>query len=84
MSERTVHGLELTEYLRAPANGNVSLSFEDAVEAMKLAADEIDRLRKQLEIAMTALRRINSLAEKNVPKYAQEIAKRAAALGGRS
>jgi hypothetical protein len=35
---------------------------------------EITDLRKQVEIALTALRRINSLAEKNVPKYAQQIA----------
>jgi len=34
------------------------------------AADEIDRLR-------TALRRIRSLEEKNVPKYAQKIAREA-------
>ena len=34
------------------------------------AADEIERLQ-------TALRRIVSLAEKNVPKYAQEIAREA-------
>mgnify|MGYP006951255482 CR=1 FL=1 len=36
---------------------------------------EITALRRQVEIGMTALRRINSLAEKNVPKYAQQIAK---------
>jgi len=28
----------------------------------------------ELEIALTALRRIRSLGEKNVPKYAQQIA----------
>jgi hypothetical protein len=33
-----------------------------------------------LEIALTALRRIRSLAEKNVPKYAQQIASEALKL----
>lgn len=32
---------------------------------------------KEMEIALTALRRIRSLEEKNVPKYAQQIAKEA-------
>jgi hypothetical protein len=32
---------------------------------------------KDMEIALTALRRIRSLEEKNVPKYAQQIAKEA-------
>jgi DNA repair exonuclease SbcCD ATPase subunit len=36
---------------------------------------QIERLQEQLAIAMTAQRRINSLAEKNVPKYAQQIAR---------
>lgn len=36
---------------------------------------EITVLRRQVTIAMTALRRINSLAEKNAPKYAQQIAR---------
>lgn len=36
------------------------------------AADEIERLR-------TALRRISSLGEKNVPKYGQKIAREAIA-----
>ena len=39
---------------------------------------EIIALRRQVEIGLTALRRINSLAEKNVPKFAQQIASEAA------
>lgn len=32
---------------------------------------------KEMEVALTALRRIHSLEGKNVPKYAQQIAKEA-------
>jgi hypothetical protein len=35
---------------------------------------QVKQLERSNGIALTALRRISSLAEKNVPKYAQEIA----------
>lgn len=38
-----------------------------------------DLSKERLEIAITALRRIRSLGEKNVPKYAQQIASEALA-----
>ncbi|SCB53446.1 hypothetical protein GA0061099_10653 [Bradyrhizobium yuanmingense] len=38
------------------------------------AYESIERLSARCHIAVTALRRIKSLGEKNVPKYAQEIA----------
>lgn len=41
---------------------------------------EIARLRAQLNIAVTALRRINSLGDKNVLKYAQQIAREGVAF----
>lgn len=50
-----------------------------AVEANHLTGvlDERLVLRKQNCRLLTALRRIVSLAEKNVPKYAQQIAREA-------
>lgn len=39
--------------------------------------EEHRELRTRIEFLMTALRRIRSLDEKNVPKYAQQIAREA-------
>lgn len=53
--------------------------FSEMMDESGKKLDEIKRLQDKVSILTTALRRIRSLAEKNVSKYAQEIA--AEALG---
>ena len=69
--------------LDAAPDGLLSAHVND-LDAIREAADTIlgirsanKRLKDEIANLLTALRRIQSLEEKNVPKYAQEIAREA-------
>ena len=63
--------------LKGIANAGSAGRSGRRTERAKMTKERITSVPEKLETALTALRRIRSLEEKNVPKYAQQIAKEA-------